>query len=74
MKFFRKYDTNNDGNIDRKELYQLLTEILEHAGIEITVERMDYYTSFFDLNGDMETSLDEFTMLLEKYDNPIRRG
>lgn len=74
LEFFNKYDRNGDGAIDKDELSQLLTEILEHAGIQVTEKRLEHYSYIFDINSDMSTSLDEFTMLLEKYDNPIKRG
>jgi hypothetical protein len=52
----------------------MIKEVLAYAGINYSEAHQTYYNFIFDANSDNATSLDELTMLLEKYDHPIQRN
>jgi Ca2+-binding EF-hand superfamily protein len=68
---FNRYDTDHDGLIDRNELRAMLKSVFDKAGIKVDSRSLDHYELFFDVNTSNAISLNEFILLLKKYDSPI---
>lgn len=49
---YRKYDTNNDGCLDREETRELLNAVLKDQGKEITEEDLEQFITAADANND----------------------
>ncbi|KAG0354281.1 actinin alpha 2, partial [Gamsiella multidivaricata] len=57
---FTSYDKNNDGRVDRTELYELTKSL----GEAVTNEELDFVIKNFDTDGDGALDYDEFVELM----------
>ena len=58
--FFKKYDQDNSGKIDKKELTQLLEEI----GMKLEGDQLEEFLKMVDEDGSGQIEFDEFKKLV----------
>lgn len=67
---FQEYDKDNSGFIDINELANLLKTLFAKSGLELDAEASKYYMEKFDTSKDGKISLEEFVVVMEKYNKP----
>lgn len=70
---FKQYDLNHDGEIEKSELVEMLKDVFKRANMKVDAKVLSYYEFIFDVNGDNSISLEEFILILQKYNMPIDR-
>ena len=60
MKYFKKFDKNNDGFISRKEFRKKIKSLLKKQGKDFTNKQINEAFDRIDSNGDGKISFEEF--------------
>lgn len=67
-KIFMKFDANGNGNLDKRETFRLLDEILANRGESpATREEINSFFAEFDVNGDGVLSKGEVARFVKKF-------